>query len=77
MQLLQDFLALQRRQKNYEKSSINLSGHYEYRRFIVVNMVKNAEVNSTEQTLIAVLSSDQIAIACTKYGAILRTFVDV
>jgi hypothetical protein len=41
--------------------------------FILQNKISGAEVNTREKALSAVLSEEEIEIACTAYRAILRT----
>lgn len=40
--------------------------------FVLENKVPGAQINSTEQSLSADLSEDQIVTACTRYGALLK-----
>ena len=43
--------------------------------FILQHKVSNAEVNSIEQTLVAIMTDEQIVIAETEYGAILKSLI--
>lgn len=43
--------------------------------FIMQYRASNAEVNSVELTLTALLSEEQIVAACTAYEAVIKAFV--
>ena len=43
--------------------------------FIIGNRISKAEVNSSDQTLSAPLTEDEIILACTQYGAEIKNNV--